>query len=83
MSALKQIQDTLFDQVKPLADGGPSSMLRTPRAARAELQNLKDQFKQVQEYKTQARFLGKRDRIMRTGWRHGVVGVDDADSGST
>jgi len=37
----------------------------------------------VQDYKTQARFLGKRDRIIREGWRHGIVGVDDADSATT
>lgn len=25
-------------------------------------------------------FLGKRDRLIRTGWRHGIVGVDDSDA---
>lgn len=25
-------------------------------------------------------FLGRRDRIFRTAWKHGVVGFDDADS---
>jgi len=28
-------------------------------------------------------FLGKRERIMKGGWRHGIVGVDDADSNKT
>ena len=30
----------------------------------------------------QKRFLGQRHRILSNGWRHGIVGVDDADSGS-
>ena len=27
--------------------------------------------------------MGRRQRLMSTGWRHGVVGVDDADSPTT
>ena len=30
--------------------------------------------------KTQQVFFGKRDRIMKGGWRHGVFGVEDPDS---
>lgn len=82
MRALSQIRDVLFETEKPM-NGSPSSSLRTPRVARQELQVLKDQFRELQDYKEQARFLGKRDRIMRSGWRHGIVGVDDADSAKT
>jgi len=28
-------------------------------------------------------FLGKRERQMKGGWRHGITGIDDADSGKT
>jgi hypothetical protein len=24
-------------------------------------------------------FLGKRERLMKQAWRHGVVGIEDAD----
>jgi len=27
--------------------------------------------------------LGHRDRLMRTGWKQGVVGIDDGDSEKT
>jgi len=57
--------------------------LRSPKQARAELQNLKEQLRSVQDFNAQKKFLGQRDRIIRTGWRHGIVGVDDADSNYT
>jgi len=28
-------------------------------------------------------FLGKRERVMKGGWRHGITGLDDADSNKT
>ena len=34
----------------------------------------------VRDFKEQQRFLGRRERIISKGWRHGIVGVDDADS---
>ena len=60
--------------------GGP---LRGPKAQRAEIEQLRDQLQQVRDYKEQQRFLGRRERVMQKGWRHGVVGVDDADSEQT
>jgi hypothetical protein len=33
--------------------------------------------------KNEHKFFGKRDRIFKAGWRHGIVGVDDADSANT
>ena len=34
-------------------------------------------------FKQEHKLLTKRDRLMRTAWKHGVVGVDDADSATT
>lgn len=28
-------------------------------------------------------FLGRRERVMKGAWRHGVLGIDDADSHKT
>jgi predicted amidohydrolase YtcJ len=28
-------------------------------------------------------FLGKRERLLKTAWRHGITGIDDADSRNT
>ena len=79
--ALTSIRDVLFQQQQ--GEQPVQGVLRSPREARAELQALKEQLRSVQDFNEQKRFLGKRDRIIRTGWRHGIVGVDDADSEST
>lgn len=59
------------------------SSLRGPKEARAEVQEIAKQLKEYQEFKKTHGLITKRDRIMRTGWRHGVVGVDDADEENT
>ncbi len=81
---MQQIKETLFDRdpskmESPVKDVG----LRTPKEARKEVETLRDQLAQVRDYKEQQRFLGRRQRLMSTGWRHGVVGIDDADSAAT
>jgi hypothetical protein len=35
------------------------------------------------EFKDQYNFAGKRDRQMRNGWRHGVLGVENPDDMGT
>lgn len=44
---------------------------------------LKEKISRYNEFKKQQMFLSKRDRLMKTGWRHGVTGIDDADSYKT
>ena len=60
-----------------------SPTLRSPRDRRAEIEQVRDQLKQYKEFKEEHKFLTKRDRLMRTAWKHGVMGVDDADSKTT
>jgi hypothetical protein len=50
---------------------------------RKEIIEAKEQLKIYKAFKNEHKQLGRRDRIMRTSWRHGVVGVDDADSSMT
>lgn len=38
---------------------------------------------EYKEFKKQQQFLGKRERVLKSGWRHGIVGIDDADSPKT
>lgn len=54
--------------------------LRDPRDARKEIQELAQQMRDYKEFKTAGQFLSKRDRILKGGWRHGVLGIEDADS---
>ena len=41
---------------------------------------VRDQLKNYKDFKLEHMLLGKRDRLMKTAWKHGVLGVDDADS---
>ena len=50
---------------------------------RVQRLQVRDQFKQYKEFKNEHKFLTKRDRLMRTAWKHGVLGIDDADSKQT
>ena len=57
--------------------------MRSPSDARKEIAEVKEQLKEFNAYKTEHKFLSKRDRLMRTAWKHGVHGFDDADSKHT
>ena len=78
---LRNIKETMY---KTENDGKVSCTgLKTPKEARLEMQKVKQQLDELKNFNEQQRFLGKRERIIKTGWRHGIVGIDDADSGST
>lgn len=47
------------------------------------MKQLREQLDAYREFKTEHMLLSKRERLMKTSWRHGVVGIDDADSKST
>lgn len=53
--------------------------LRSPKEKREELLEIKDKLEKFNGMKTQQMFFGKRDRIFKGGWRHGILGVEDAD----
>ena len=57
-----------------------SGEVRVPRERREELKDIKTKLQEFNQLKTQQIFFGKRDRIIKAGWRHGVFGVDDAAS---
>lgn len=54
--------------------------LRSPLEVRKEMLTLSKQLDTYKQFKETQRALGRRDRVIKTGWRHGVLGVDDADS---
>ena len=64
---MSEIRTTLFkDPSKDtrVASASQGSALRGPKAQRAEIEQLRDQLKQVNDYKEQHRFLGRRERVM-------------------
>ena len=60
-----------------------SGDIRPPVERRNELNEIKTKLEEFNNLKSQQVFFGKRDRIFKGGWRHGVLGVDDADSNTT
>lgn len=72
-----------LDSARKTLYGGQSPPLRQPAEARKEIALLHEQLREYKQFKTQHMFLGKRDRLMRTGWRHGILGIDDSDSKTT
>lgn len=61
---------------KLMVDSGD---LRSPKERRQELLEIKTKLEGFNAVKTQHNFFGKRDRIFKGGWRHGIFGVEDAD----
>lgn len=62
------------------AEPSPAKTLRSPKEARDEIQMLRSQLDKVKEFKETQRFLTKRERVISNAWRHGIFGIDDADS---
>lgn len=73
----KKVEELYDAKSKLLVDSGD---LRTPAERRAELKDIKTKLQDFNAMKTQQVFFGKRDRIIKNGWRHGIVGVEDPDS---
>lgn len=57
-----------------------SGKLRSPKEKRDELMDIKHKLEAYNSMKTQHKFFGKRDRLFKGGWRHGIFGVEDADA---
>ena len=83
MQMLKEVRTALFDNDPTRSAQASPTNLKTPKEARKEVETLRDQLSDLHEFRTQQRFLGKRDRVLSCAWRHGIVGVDDADSDAT
>lgn len=52
-------------------------LLKTSKEQYQEFCEARDTLKEYNELKSNKDFLTKRDRIMKNGWRHGVVGVEN------
>ena len=77
LEKLNAVRDTLY------APEAAQAKLSSPKSRRDEIKKVRDEMEQYKEFKKQQMFLGKRERIIKGGWRHGILGIDDADSGKT
>lgn len=61
----------------------PKTLLASPGAKRNEVRMAKEKLEEYAQFKEKHKFLGRRERMIKTGWRHGVTGLDNADSENT
>ena len=47
---------------------------------RQNISDIKNSLDEYRDFKKQHMFLGRRERNIKTGWRHGITGVENADS---
>ena len=85
MRLLAKVKESLYENdpsridLKEMSDSKIKT-LRMPSEARAEVAEIKDALKAYKSFKEESKFIGKRNRLISHGWRHGITGQDDADS---
>eukprot|EP00347_Sterkiella_histriomuscorum_P012829 403367067 len=61
----------------------PNTDLKFPSQRRSDIQQAKDTLREYQEIKSQKIFIKKRNRLIQSQWRDGIVGVEvPGDKGS-
>ena len=65
------------------AEDGSKKLLASPGQKRAEIRIAKEKLEEFAHFKEKHKFLGRRERVIKSGWRHGVTGLDNADSENT
>jgi hypothetical protein len=73
---LKEAQDKLNNDPTTLKDS--TGALKSPKERRQELEEIKQRLSSYNETKQKQMFIGKRERLIKGGWRHGIVGVENA-----
>ena len=55
-------------------------LLKTPLEKREEVKDAKKKLQEYQDFKQKHIFLGQRERTIKGGWKHGITGIENADS---
>ena len=77
VSGMMEARKSLF------GDQTPNEGLCSAKTTRDDIKSLREKMDSYLAFKQEHKLLTKRDRLMRTAWKHGIVGVDDADSATT
>ncbi len=72
---MKAIQTILYQKADNQA-------LKSPLELREQFLEAKEQLKLYKNFKETHRHLVKRDRLVKSNWKHGILGVEDADAPS-
>ena len=57
--------------------------MASPKAKREEIKDIKRKLDQYHHFKQSHISMGRRDRAIKGGWRHGITGIENADSDNT
>ena len=55
----------------------------SPKAKRDEIAEIRKRLDQYHHFKQNLIDVGRRERTIKGGWRHGITGIDNADSENT
>lgn len=75
VGSLKEAHKRLYESID--VDG---KTCVPPSKRREEIMTIKAKLADYQEFKKTQTELGKRDRAIKNAWRHGITGMDNADS---
>ena len=67
--------DKLNTKFNPLK-AGDTRALMFPSAARSSVYDTKREIKEYQEVKARRQFIKRRVKLVKSGWRNGIVGVE-------
>ena len=59
------------------------TLLSQPGTKRQEIRDAKAKLDEFAAFKESHKFVGRRERVIKNGWKHGVTGLDNADSENT
>ena len=70
----------VLQEAREMLYGKNSGELVDPKVRRHEIKLIREKLDEYNQFKGQQVMLGHRDRQIRGGWRHGITGIDNADS---
>ena len=56
------------------------TLLKTPLEKREEIKEAHKKIQEYQDFRSKHIFLGQRERTIKGGWKHGITGIENADS---
>jgi hypothetical protein len=79
---VNEAKQLLYKNYKDL-EQSDSSALSYPKTKRDEIFNMRRRLDEYNKFKQNHILMGRRERTIKGGWRHGIVGIDNADSENT
>lgn len=82
-ACLDDVKKMLYTDYRDNAADMAKTLLTMPSAKRAEVRIAKEKLEEFAKFKENHKYVGRRERVIKNGWRHGITGLDNADSENT